>query len=557
MPDRVPPARPEATFNGPPTSDEGGLRAPPGLSFWRKTWWWFDFLILVKLARLRFIAILLVIGLVIVKWDTLTAYYARWTRPALQDQAAGAEFEYFCPMHPNVIRDNRKEKCPICFMPLSKRKKGEGQPEALPPGIVNRLQLSPYRIVLAGIETQAVNYVELHKEIVTVGFVEFNEGQMKQVSARVKGRIDTLFVSETGQYVHAGDDLASLYSPDLVTTMRDLLNAKKTNSSDLIRIANERLKQWGISEKQIAEFEKTGNTNLKIQSPIEGHVTRKYVKEGQYVEEGSPLYDIVDLTTVWIQAQVYEKDMPFLPTYHAPLTREEAAKTGMSVAATTEAMPGEIFEGKLTFVFPHADQETRSVMARFELDNPDHKLRPGYTATVKLKVPPRKLQVLSQGWTQGWIKETAAMSALQWVISPMWHGPEWGLVPSTHAAQKHLAHERGLVLAVPLTAIIDTGDVKLVYREAEPGVYEGVKVELGPRMVGPNQATYYPVISGLQIGDKVVTHGSFLIDAETRLNPAMGSLYFGGSAASKSGQTSSAVRPTTPDGKDLPAAKEK
>src|SRR5215813_6400866 len=98
--------------------DEGGLRAPPGLEGWRKAWWWFDFIILVKLARLRFIAVLAAIGIVITQWDTLAAYYDKWTRPADGAAAAAGEFEWFCPMHPAVIRDNPREKCPICFMPL-------------------------------------------------------------------------------------------------------------------------------------------------------------------------------------------------------------------------------------------------------------------------------------------------------------------------------------------------------------------------------------------------------------------------------------------------------
>src|SRR5437588_11854140 len=98
--------------------DEGGLHAPPGLGFWRTVWWWFDFLILVNLARLRFIAILLVIGLVILKWDWLTAYYEKWTRPA-SAKTASSDFEFYCPMHPTVIRDNPTEKCRICFIPLS------------------------------------------------------------------------------------------------------------------------------------------------------------------------------------------------------------------------------------------------------------------------------------------------------------------------------------------------------------------------------------------------------------------------------------------------------
>ena len=156
---------------------------------------------------------------------------------------------------------------------------------------------------------------------------------------------------------------------------------------------------WGISKPQIDEILKTGkaNTHLKIDSPFEGHVTKKYVKEGQYVDEGSPLYDIVDLKTVWIQAQVFEKDMAFLPFYHDPLKKDEAVKVGLPVAATTDAFPGQTFQGNLTFILPHVDQDTRSVVVRFELENPDYKLRPGSWATVKFKVPPRQLDVSGEG----------------------------------------------------------------------------------------------------------------------------------------------------------------
>src|SRR5487761_1699846 len=145
--------------------DEGGLRAPPGLTGWRKAWRWFDFIILVKPARLRIIGILAVIGIVITQWDTLAASYDRYTRPADAATVGSSDVEWFCPMHPSVVRDNGKEKCPVCFMPLSKRKKGDVHEEALPPGVVNRVQLSPYRVVLAGVGTWEVNFVPLTKQV--------------------------------------------------------------------------------------------------------------------------------------------------------------------------------------------------------------------------------------------------------------------------------------------------------------------------------------------------------------------------------------------------------
>src|SRR5438067_1916485 len=344
-----------------PTDDatsEGGLRAPPGLSPLRRFWWWFDFIILVNLARLRFIGVLVVIGLVIVYWNTLAAYYDKWTRPAGAEQAATSEYEWFCPMHPTVIRDNPKEKCPICQMPLSKRKKGGAKEEALPPGIVNRVQLSPYRVVLAGVQTWSVDYVQLSKKLTTVGSVEFNEREQKQVTARVKGRIDKLLVNETGQMVEKDEDLASLYSPDLLVTVQNLLDSKRNGNAQLLQIAKDRLMLLGIGDDQIQEILRTGkaNTHLKIRSPITGHVIKKYVKEGQYVEEGSPLYDVADLSTVWIEGQVYEEDVPFLPSQERFHKGPRDKKSELPVTATTAAAPNEEFPGTLAFVYRHVHQ---------------------------------------------------------------------------------------------------------------------------------------------------------------------------------------------------------
>lgn len=526
-----------------PPPDEGGLHAPPGLGFWRTTWWWFDFLILVNLARLRFIAILVVIGLVIVKWDLLTTYYEKWTRPTTST-AAISDFEYYCPMHPTVIRDNSKEKCPICFMNLSKRKKGDNKEEALPPGIVNRVQLSPYRVVLAGIETWQVAYLPLTKEIATVGFVEFNESEMKQVSARVNGRLDKLFVDKTGQYVHAKQELASLYSPELVATVQNLLDAHRNGNPSLLKSAKDRLELWGISDDQVQEILTTGkaNTHLKIRSPIKGHVQKKYVKEGQYVVEGMPLYDIVDISKVWIHGQVYEDDMIFLPPQSQ--FHQDGKQPTVPATAFTRGNLNEKFDGNLTFIHPHVDQDTRTVIVRIEVPNQDHKLRPGTSATIKLKIAPKQIALFNKDFAEDWLWDSAESAALQ-----PWQGLARGpnLQPLARYSARKLMLEQGRVLAVPETAVIDTGNLQIVYRELAAGEYEGVKVELGPRMRGLDDQSYYPILRGLEAGEQIVTTGSFLLDAETRLNPAAGSIYFGGSSSGgKTGAGSSSVRPSTP-----------
>jgi Cu(I)/Ag(I) efflux system membrane fusion protein len=315
---------------------------------------------------------------------------------------------------------------------------------------------------------------------------------------------------------------------------------------DLMRFAREKLDLLGISDDQIDEIIKTGkaNTHLKIRSPIDGHVIKKYVKEGQYVDEGMPLYDVADLSTIWIQAQLYEDDIAFLRDEHP--AAKKAKKEGLPVTATTRAFPGEVFHATLSFIHPHVDPDTRTLIVRFELDNPGHKLRPGMSATVRLKVPPRQLTLFSTTLAEDWAMENAVDIVARSLVSAGRPLSLDGLRPLLSEVGQQAVLHRGLVLAVPESAVIDTGSQRVVYREESPGTYEGVKVELGPRMTGPEDVIYYPVIRGLQPGDLVVAAGSFLVDAETRLNPAAGSIYFGGSGLNKPGQ-SSTVRPTTPD----------
>ncbi|HBI41425.1 MAG TPA: hypothetical protein DDY78_01030, partial [Planctomycetales bacterium] len=193
-------------------------------------------------ARLRFFVLLAAMGGVILYWDTLKGYYEKWTRPATAQSPADADSEYYCPMHPTVIRDH-PDKCPICGMPLSKRKKIEGDGEALPAGVISRVQLTPYRVALAGVETKPVEYRALSKEITAAGFVEFDERKLTRITNHVSGRsrIDKLNVNVTDQPVAKGDPLALLYSPDLDLTMQNLLDAHRADNKALERMTRQRL----------------------------------------------------------------------------------------------------------------------------------------------------------------------------------------------------------------------------------------------------------------------------------------------------------------------------
>jgi Cu(I)/Ag(I) efflux system membrane fusion protein len=523
----------EPRENGDSRGDEGGLHAPPELGPLGKAWWWFHFAILVKLARLRFIAVLVAIGGVIAYWDTINAYYEKWTRPLLgQETARSPDIEYWCPMHPTIVRDH-PDKCPICAMPLSKRKKGDkDEEEALPPGVSQRVQITPYKVAVAGIETAEIGYRSLMKEISAVGFVEFDERKLARISARVTGktRIDKLYVNVTGQHVEKGESLAELYSPDLVVTVQNLLDARQSNNRSLEKMAHDRLQLWGIENDQIEDILKTGRpiTHVTIRSPIHGHIIKKYQVEGEYVEEGARLYDVADLSTVWIEAQVYEDDLAFL-------------KLDLPVAATTKSFPNREFKGKLALLQPHLDATTRTLKVRCDMDNAEHELRPGMYATVRFQSPIARLAMLREDRQRTWREQTAGELTMAALLSPALPSLNGGLVSLLMAATEEAVASRDLVLAVPESAVIDTGRRQFVYREAEPDVFDQLEIQLGPR-----SGAFYPVLRGLHPGDRVATTGSFLIDAETRLTAGAASTYFGASGGPQSDRPSAktAARPS-------------
>ena len=505
-------------------------------------------------VRLRFIGLFIGIGILMAYWTTLEAYWDRWTRPDAISAAGSSDTEYYCPMHPTVIRAGREPNgavpsCPICGMPLSLRKKGE-VPE-LPEGVLTRVQLSPERVQLAGVKTVTVSYMPLAKEVRTVGYVQYDEARLSEIVTRVGGYLETLYVDKTFEEVDEGQPLAEIYSPDLYSSMQELLLAKKHSSTDLIASSRQRLKLLGVADAEIDEALASDESaaKLMIRSPLTGQVIEKNVVQGASVEAGTVLFKIADLSTVWIEADVYERDLPFL-------------QAGQEIEASVEGVPGRTFVGEIALIYPELNAESRTNRIRVLLDNPELLLRPGMFATVFVRTPmsetePFKTQLAKvnkkpdpsddaaliafqkicpvTGLKLGSMGDPIKLTVNEQTVFICCAGCKTPLLDSPEEFLAKLAPPpTDTVLSIPEQAVIDTGMQKVVYVEREPGMFEGVEVTLGPRTGG-----YYPVIDGLTAADKIVAAGSFLLDAETRLNPAAASAYFGASGnAGEAGSSS-------------------
>lgn len=481
-------------------------------------------------VRLRFILLMVATGVIAAQWDTITAYWELWTRPAAPAVSAAVASEFYCPMHPSVIRDEPSQ-CPICGMPLSKRLKGER--EALPEGTLARVQLSPQRLALGRIATSEVGFRPLAQEIRVAGTIEADETRVTRVAARTAGRIERLHVDYTGEAVARGQALAELYSPALVTAQQEYLTARDDARASeaegraaaaeaataLAEAARERLRLWGIDDAQLGALDRAGRPflTLTLRAPSAGIVTRKSVVAGQYVMEGDELYTLVDLSRVWLNAYVSEAAMGEVRA--GQTVRVAGGGAGAVSRASSQdggghRAPGSALEGEIEFVSPAVDPATRTLPVRAGLPNPDLALRPGMYVTATILA----------GATGG---EARAPAGERWICTmcPEVVSHEPGSCPTCGMfLVRAAAAPSGMALAVPEGAVILTGERRIVYLEREPGLFDAVEVSLGRPVEG-----HYPVLAGLVPGDRVVTQGAFLVDAEVRLNPAAAGSYFGAS----------------------------
>jgi len=354
-----------------------------------------------------------------------------------------------CAMHPQ-IRMPQPGKCPICGMeliPLAQSSTSSIDPDAV--------HLSKEAAELANVLTSVAKKEKPVKEVRLYGKVQADERLFQSQVAHVPGRIERLAVNFTGEQVIKGQVLAEIYSPELITAQQELLETIKTKQlqPELYEASKEKLRQWKITDDQIAKIENSGvvQNNFEVISNTAGAVTERRVNTGDHVSQGTVLFEIADLSKVWVMFDAYESDLQFL-------------RKGENISFTLQAMPGIDFTGNIVFIDPVIDPVTRVAKVRVETGNQLGRLKPEMFAT--------------------------------------------GIVSST------LAEYRDNVV-IPKSAVMWTGKRSVVYVK-QPGSEEPVfkirEVELGP-MLGES----YVIMNGLSEGEEIVTSGTFSVDAAAQL----------------------------------------
>ncbi len=286
---------------------------------------------------------------------------------------------YTCPMHPTV-KSNSPGSCPVCNMSLIKVEKQNNE-HAQQEG--NFITIEKQQQQLAGIKTDTVKFQTIIPASTILGTVAIDEEQVTTISSRVKGRIDKLYIKTSGEYIRKGNPVYAIYSEQLFADEKEFLalSEKRTNNTtenelldDMLSASKNKLLLWGLSEKQIAELEKSKSASQQIifYAQTEGYVTEILVKEGAYVEAGTLLFKLTELNQVWIDAQVYSNEI-------------EKISGSSSFQIFSETYPDEIYEGRLVFSNPSVEDGRKVQLLRLKVDNSKNKLIPGMMVYVSPK----------------------------------------------------------------------------------------------------------------------------------------------------------------------------
>lgn len=364
------------------------------------------------------------------------------------ESIAGIPITYTCSMHPQ-IRQNEPGSCPICGMDLIPLESESTDADPM------SITMSPTAMQLAGVQTMIVGNSSADKSIRLSGKIQADERQNYTQSAHIPGRIEKLSVNFTGEYVNKGQVLGQIYSPELATAQEELLQTQKIKDTQpaLFNAAKEKLKNWKISDAQIQQILATGKVTeqLPILANVSGYVTDKMVNLGDYVNRGEAIYQIADLSSVWVLFDIYESELQWI-------------KKGDVVDFTVKSLPGETFTGKLTFVDPVIDPNTRVAKARLELRNPNLKFKP-------------EMFVSGEVESKGSSKD--------------------------------------ITLVVPKSAVMWTGTRSVVYVKDVSN--QGVSFQLREVTLGDALGSEYIITSGLESGEEIAVNGTFSIDAAAQL----------------------------------------
>ncbi len=301
-----------------------------------------------------------------------------------------------CSMHPQ-IRQNEPGDCPICGMdliPLQDEQDSEIDPLAI--------SMSPTAMQLANIQTAVVGSMEPVRQVRLNGKIQEDERLVFSQSSHVPGRIEELMVNFTGEYIKKGQVIASVYSPALVTAQEELFEAQKIKDTQpqLFNAVKEKLTNWKLTDQQIEQILQSGTAKetLTIQADGSGYVIKKMVNPGDYVSRGQTIYQIADLSRVWVLFDVYESDLPWI-------------KKGDKVEFTVASLPGETFTGKLSFLDPVIDPKTRVAKARVAIDNPGLKFKPEMfvSGTVRAQLPKKSNAVVIPKTAVMWTGERSVV----------------------------------------------------------------------------------------------------------------------------------------------------
>jgi Barrel-sandwich domain of CusB or HlyD membrane-fusion len=333
-----------------------------------------------------------------------------------------------------------------------------GQTEQGKPLAPGTVQISPRLQQVYGVTFGTIENRELKFSVRNDAIIKYDETRLKDVNIRFSGWLQTLQADYTGMMVYKGQTLFTIYSPELVSAEQEYLlvvnNPYSANNKEFVHAAEQKLRLWNINDKQIEEIKKAGKAfdTLSYHAPFTGYIIEKHVLQGQHVDAGQTLFTIADLSDVWAMVDVYENQLPFV-------------HTGQRVSLELQSFPGQTIKGRIDYIYPYLNNDSRTVKARLVIHNPGYRIKPdmyGYAA---------------------------------------------------------IEDNIGEKLAVPSDAVMNTGTRQVVFVYRGDGYFEPHTVKLGIQT-----DNYYEVISGLSEGEQVVTNPVFLIDAESNLKEAIGAM---------------------------------